>query len=278
MKAKTSLIISTYNWTEALDLCLLSISKKSVLPDEVIIADDGSTRETYELIKKHQLTFKVPLNHVWHKDEGFQLAKIRNRAIAMAQNKYIIQIDGDLILHKHFVKDHLELAKKGTFITGSRVLMDKDLSQHLMKTKNVSVLIYNSGITNHINFLRIKYLREYLADRYKQQDIRYIRGCNMAFWKEDLIRVNGYNEEFKGWGSEDNEIAVRLMNAGLKKRAIKFGGIVFHIDHPEQCRSKSNINEHHLINAIKNKITYCSHGLSQYLKQKFSYSLSINEA
>ncbi|MGX5688858.1 glycosyltransferase family 2 protein [Arcticibacter tournemirensis] len=270
---KTSLIISTYNWPEALNLCLLSVTRQSVLPDEVIIADDGSTFETAELIEKIRLTFPVPLIHVWQEDEGFQLAKIRNKAIAHARYEYIIQIDGDLVLHKHFIKDHIELSKPGTFITGSRVLMNKSLSEKLLSTQVTNASVFSSGVKNHFNILRIKFLRDYFADRYKQKDMLYLRGCNMAFWRDDIIKVNGYNEEFKGWGKEDNEIAVRLINSGIKKRAIKFGGIVFHIYHSENCRAQSHENETRLANAIKHKITYCQRGISQYVQQQFSFQL-----
>ncbi|MDQ1089865.1 glycosyltransferase involved in cell wall biosynthesis [Siphonobacter sp. SORGH_AS 1065] len=261
---KTTLIISTYNWPEALHLCLLSVSRQSVLPDEVIIADDGSTIETYDLIESLRKTFPVPLIHVWQEDEGFQLAKIRNKAIARATQDYIIQVDGDLILHKHFIEDHLELSKPGTFMTGSRVLMNKRLSESLLASQKTSTGILVSGMSNHTNRFQIKFLRNYFADRYKAHDIMKLRGCNMAFWREDLIRVNGYNEDFYGWGKEDNEIAARLVNAGIRKRAIKFGGIVFHLYHPEKCRERCEENERRLIQTILNKVIYCKRGVSQY--------------
>lgn len=262
---KTSLIISTYNWAEALNLSLLSVSRLSVLPDEVIIADDGSRRDTYELIRRYQQTFKVPLIHVWHKDEGFQLAKIRNKAIAKARHPYIIQVDGDLILHKHFIKDHLEIARKGAFVTGSRVLMNDELSSLMMSDKRTTASIFTPGISNHLNSLRIKFLRNLLADRYHQKDIDSIRGCNMAFWKEDVIKVNGYNEEFEGWGGEDQELAVRMLNAGIKKRVLKLGGVVHHIAHTKYCRAKHLENDHRMLKTLREEITYCSQGISQYL-------------
>lgn len=53
----------------------------------------------------------------------------------------------------------------------------------------------------------------------------------MAFWKEDLLKVNGYNEAITGWGSEDHELVCRLINSGVRKRTIKFAGIVFHLYH-----------------------------------------------
>src|ERR1700761_3212742 len=131
MKIKTSLNISTYNWPRALNLCLLSVKALKVLPDEVVIADDGSTDDTRQLIAEFQKDFPVPLKHVWQPDEGFQLARVRNKGIAASSYEYIIQVDGDLVLHPMFVADHIAFSKKGTFTGGSRVLLNKSYSEEL---------------------------------------------------------------------------------------------------------------------------------------------------
>ncbi len=149
-----SLLVATYNWPQALGLCLQSIRKQSVLPNEVIIADDGSKDETRQLIDEIKKTFPVKILHIWQPDEGFQLAKIRNKAFAVASNSYIIQIDGDLILHPHFVKDHLSLAKKQHFITGSRAILKEETTKAFLLHSN----------TAHLNLLilRAYYLIELL--------------------------------------------------------------------------------------------------------------------
>lgn len=265
IKITTSLIISTYNWPAALNLCLLSIKNQSILPSEVIIADDGSTDETKELIDLHRKNFPVPLIHVWQPDEGFQLSKIRNKAIAASTKEYIIQIDGDLILHPHFVRDHIHFSKTGAFATGSRVIINEKLSEKLLKEQSIAVNILVPGIKNRANGFRFNLLTRYLAGRYRNNDIYYMRGCNMAFWRDDLIRINGYNEEFTGWGREDNEIAARLLNAGVKKRVIKFGGVVFHIFHHQKSRASLSNNDDLMLKTIMEKLDHCEKGLNQYL-------------
>lgn len=115
-----SLIISTYNFPKALDICLQSVLQQSVLPDEVLIADDGSREETKKVVEKFQKQLPVPMIHVWHEDNGFRLTVIRNKAIAKASKDYIIQIDGDIILNRHFIKDHKRFARKNSFVSGSR--------------------------------------------------------------------------------------------------------------------------------------------------------------
>lgn len=259
-----SLIISTYNWPQALNLCLKSVFKQSLLPDEIIIADDGSTTETKALLEQYKREFRVPIHHVWQPDEGFQLAKIRNKAIAFASQAYIIQIDGDLILERNFIKDHVAFQQENTFVSGSRVIMNKQLSERLLATESVEVQLTSKGLENVFNGLRIPFLSKLMKD-YKQEDIYYIRGCNMAFWRKDLLRVNGYNEAFVGWGREDNEIGSRLINAGVRKRIIKFSGIVFHICHKEKTRTSLDTNDQVLQLTISERLTYCENGLSQYI-------------
>jgi glycosyltransferase involved in cell wall biosynthesis len=268
---KISLIISTYNWPEALRLCLLSVQQQSLLPYEVIIADDGSTSQTFQVIESMRAMLPVPLVHIWHEDDGFQLSKIRNKAIAASTGDYVIQIDGDLVLHQHFIKDHLKISRRGSFVAGSRVMMNAELSQKMLLKQCPKIATFQSGLGNFCNRVNINWLSRYMADRYKPGNIYALRGCNMAFWREDLIRVNGYNEHFQGWGREDNEIAVRLMNSGISKRAIKFGGIVFHIHHKEADRSGCKENEQYLLQALEQKSMYCQHGVSQYV-ETFTYA------
>src|SRR5687767_9054063 len=103
---KTSLIITTYNWKEALDLTLRSVARQVEMPDEVLVADDGSRPDTGELIRAWAQRLPVPVRHIWQEDLGFRLARSRNRAIAAATGEYIVIVDGDMALHSHFIADH----------------------------------------------------------------------------------------------------------------------------------------------------------------------------
>lgn len=263
--SKCSLIISTYNWPEALRLCLLSVKLQSVLPNEVIVADDGSGHETADMIDSMRADFPVPILHVWHADNGFQLSRIRNKAIGNCSFAYIIQIDGDLVLHKHFIRDHLMVGKAGSFVAGSRVLMNQFLSEKLLHSQQTRISLFEKGLSNFCNQFSIAWLRNHMADRYRINDITALRGCNMAFWKDDVIDVNGYNEEFHSWGREDSELAIRLLNFGIKKRALKFGGVVYHIHHEEADKKGCLVNDQILSLAVENKSVYCIHGIDQHI-------------
>lgn len=263
-----SMIVATYNWPAALKACLQSIQKQSVLPNEVIIADDGSKDETRQLIEEIKSSFPVTIIHAWQPDEGFQLAKIRNKAFSKAQSAYIIQIDGDLILHEHFVKDHLSLAKPNHFITGSRVLLKEEATKFILQqADSYNLNAFSGKSSNLFNGFRIGFVRRFLAKRYKASGKHkyYVKGCNMSFWKKDLIAVNGYNEAFTGWGKEDSELAIRLINAGIKKQFIKTGGICYHLYHKEASRELEDRNLQMMNKAIEHNILWAEKGLSQYI-------------
>ncbi|RDU72569.1 hypothetical protein CQA66_04510 [Helicobacter aurati] len=131
-KPTCSLIITTYNQEERLCLVLLSVLALQPLPDEVLIADDGSTEKTQDLIQLFQAIFPCPLLHVWQEDKGFRLAQVRNKAISSAKGEYIILIDGDMILESHFIADHLKFAKQRTLLQGSRIMLSEPISKGIL--------------------------------------------------------------------------------------------------------------------------------------------------
>ena len=134
-----SLIICTYNWPEALSLVLSSVASQSILPNEVIIADDGSNESTAEVIEKISTKIPVPIIHSWQEDIGCRIPHSRNRAIAKSSYEYIIMIDGDTVLHEDFIKDHKRFAKEGLYIQGSRALLQYKFTEKLIK-RNLSTL------------------------------------------------------------------------------------------------------------------------------------------
>jgi glycosyltransferase involved in cell wall biosynthesis len=266
MKESCSLIIATYNWPSALQKCLDSVLMQTILPDEVIIADDGSGAETKLLVEHYKKLFPRPLLHIWQPDNGYQLAAIRNKAFAAAAGEYIIQIDGDLLLHKNFLEDHLLYRRKGTFIGGSRAMLDEQSSREILVSNQLDEITFlNKHVGKRYNALRLPVLTRlnYWIQR-SNQNIHYVLGCNMAFWKEDLQKVNGYNEAFCGWGKEDNDLAVRLVNAGVELRFLKFGAIVYHLHHKSTERATLKENESLFLESIARKRTFVNAGMNRY--------------
>jgi len=152
-----SLIITTYNWPEALELVLFSVMKQSTPPNEIIIADDGSSESTKAIVENFKLRSKVPIIHSWQEDKGFRLSRSRNLAIARAKYEFIIVSDGDMILHRDFVKDHLENAQKGVYLQGGRVLLQPNFSNQMISNRSLKQpSIISRGIKNRHNAIRSK--------------------------------------------------------------------------------------------------------------------------
>lgn len=262
-KINCSLVTPTYNWPNALELLLLSIKNQSVLPNEVIIADDGSKSETTELIKKFQLDFPVPLLHIWHEDNGNRKPTIMNKAISKSNFEYIIEIDGDIIMHKHFIKDHLNFAKKGQYLFGSRVNIQKEILQSIFKNKTINFSFFSKGIKKRLRAVRMPFFMCF--EKEHNQISKKLRGCNMSFWKEDFIKINGFNESLVGWGVDDSEMIQRLHNIGIVGKRLKHTGIAYHIYHKEQDKSHISINNAIEDEVRENKIKFIEKGINQYL-------------
>jgi glycosyltransferase involved in cell wall biosynthesis len=250
---KIALLISTYNWPEALDLVLKSILNQTVLPDEILIADDGSKEETKMLIDKFRNNIEVPICHVWQEDIGFRKSKILNKAIAQTNADYIIQIDGDCILHKKFISDHLEFVQKGFYLYGSRVNILPEYVNEVLEKKTIDFNFFSSEIKNKSRGLSISFLSKWYKPHYGIS--KKFRGCNVSFWRKDLIAINGYNEDFEGWGKEDSDLVIRMGNNGIKAKRLRYVGVLYHIFHKSNSKSNLELNNQIQNETIENGIT-----------------------
>jgi glycosyltransferase involved in cell wall biosynthesis len=260
MTMRIAVIVSTYNWPEALSACLRSIAAQTRPPDEVIIADDGSGSATAAVVP---LFAHLPLVHVWHPDDGFRLADIRNKAIAAARSDYIISLDGDLMLSPTCVADHESLVQRGSFMQGSRIPLDRRRTEQLLAHGGGLPRWWASGVSRRWKFWRSRPLARLLAR--PTRDAMSVRGCHQGFWRDDLVAVNGFNGAMEGWGREDNELAVRLLNRGLVRRNIRQAALACHLWHPERPRDQVSTNEAVLHATIAAGLSRCVTGLDRYL-------------
>jgi len=262
-----SLIICTFDWPEALEHVLKSAKYQSVLPNEIIIADDGSDIRTKKMIDDFKKNSEVKVIHSWQKNLGCRIPHSRNRAISKSKYDYIIMIDGDTILHKDFVKDHIRIAKKGFYTQGSRVLLQSKYTKNIFKSNFfLKPSFFSKNSKNKFNMLRLPLL-SLLIGKFKDQDVRRVRGCNFSIHKEDIYKVNGFNEEITSWGREDSEFVQRLFNAGVYKQHLKFSGIQYHLFHKERIlnsKESADANNHILEHAIENNLIRCNKGLDSY--------------
>lgn len=258
---KVSVIVTTYNNPIALKKVLDGLVIQRKVPDEVIIADDGSVDDTAQPIKDFSADSPFPVVHVWHKDKGFRAAKIRNEAIKACSGDYIILLDGDCVVNRHFVKDHLLLKEMGFFVQGKRLLISKDASWEFCTDKaNAWSGLLMMGIKGHIKN-KHHLIRLPLPIAIKNTKLKGIKSCNMGFFREDLLAVNGFNEDFIGWGREDSELAVRLFKYGLKRKEHPFMAICFHLWHPSYPMDTLAANDKILEETIKGAGYFCADGI-----------------
>jgi len=258
---KTTLIITTYNWPKALELVLKSAEHQTHMPDEIIVADDGSGLETKKVVEN--FIDKLPLTHLWHEDEGFRRTVILNKALAKADGDYIIQLDGDCIMHPQFIEDHYKNMQRNTFLYGSRVNIKKEFVENLYKTKNIVFPYGDARVKNKTRNFHHSWLQKLYSPSSKLSE--KLRGCNLSYFKKDIIAINGYNENMTGWGREDSEMAIRLLNKGIKGKRLRYGGIIYHIWHLVVEKSRLNINDSIQQKALDEKLTWCDEGLKKYL-------------
>ena len=262
-----SLIITTYNRPDALQKVLHSILTQTVLPQEILIADDGSTNETAQVITQFAKKSPIPVRHVWQEDDGFRLAQSRNRALAVAQGNYIVMLDGDMLLEKHFIADHIQAACKGTFIQGSRVLLTAEKTAELLhqSEKNERINWFDKGIQKRLSAIRCSIASRMIWNK-KSQNFRALKGCNMGFFRQDALNVNGFNNDFIGWGREDSEFVARLYHTGLVRRNLKFSGLAYHLWHHEAERTALPENNTILQNTLARKLIRCENGVDDFLE------------
>ncbi len=260
---KTVLIITTYNKKDILRLSLETALNQTVAPSEIIIADDGSTPETRELIKQMKKESVTPVYHCWQEDKGFRPAKCRNMAIAKSSVDYCILVDGDVMLDEHFIEDHLRYATPGYFVQGSRVILSQQATEHIIHSGNTRVSFFDDNVGNRKNCIRSHLLSRIFSVR--NSKLGGIKTCNFAFWKNDAVKVNGFNEDFVGWGHEDTEFAARLLNTGIRRQNVKFNALAFHLYHPTQSRDALAQNDALLLATTENKKKRCKNGLDKHL-------------
>jgi glycosyltransferase involved in cell wall biosynthesis len=258
-----SLIICTYNWHQALALVLASVENQSVAPNEIIIADDGSGEATNNVISEFSRILSIPIIHSWQEDIECRIPHSRNKAIAKSNFEYIIMIDGDTIMHPDFIKDHKLNADKNLYIQGSRVLLQPEFTNKIFREGMfINPAFFSNQAKNKLNMIRAPFISRLIA-LFHNQNINRIRGCNFSVYKDNIIQVNGFNEEITLWGREDSEFVQRLFNIGMKKKQLKFSGIQYHLFHEE--RSHNSVNDEILKNTINRNITICSNGIDSYL-------------
>ncbi|MDF9789242.1 glycosyltransferase family 2 protein [Polynucleobacter sphagniphilus] len=245
-----SLIVATYNRPDALHLVLQSLETQTDKNFEVIIADDGSKDDTRSLINEFKSKSSLSIIHAWHEDLGFRLAGVRNLATKQSRGEYLIFLDGDCIVQPDFIAMHRMLAESNHMVTGGRVLLDKKLTNYLLKigkwnfeSFKKNLLIYRlNGQINKVLAFYIKF-GNFSWRNYPNFVWRRIKGCNLACWKSDAIAIGGFDETITGWGHEDADFVFRLFDNGITRKSGSWATEVLHLYHPMSNKENAEENE-----------------------------------
>lgn len=269
-----SLIISFYNKPETLALVLQSVRNQSAGSFEILIADDGSSEETVEKLSKLIKDFPFPVRHIWHEDKGWRKNAILNRAAAAASSDYLIFIDGDCILHKHFIKEHINHRKPGTVLTGRRVYLSPAATSLILQSEDFRK-VYSLPVVLRLLYDRYAdqssahlenalYLGNMFLRKFINRKDRGVLGSNFSLYRNDLIRINGFDEQYTApYVGEDTDLEYRLRLAGMQVKTLKHLAIQYHLFHQRQ--EKNTLNEEIFKKTKSEGRYYAEKGINQYL-------------
>lgn len=234
-QSTASLIVSTYNDLEIVEKTLAALARQSQLDFELILADDGSNQDYAPLLREWARHFFGGIKHVTHEKRGFRRARILNRALEVSRRERLIFLDMDCLPHRDFVRNHLRYGAPGTVITGRRV----DLSRQAAP-KTVEILKRGLRL-NAISLLRLglrgkarRIEHGFIAPVLYESWYKELLGSNFSIARAELLEMNGFNEEFEGWGGEDTELYVRLLHKGLRIRNLRNKVVQYHLSHPHR--------------------------------------------
>jgi len=260
IKPSVSLIVSTYNRPGALAKVLLGVAKQTVRPAELFLADDGSDDQTRRVVEQVAPEIPVPLRHVWHEDCGFRKTIILNEAIQEARGDYVVLLDGDCVPHPRFVADHAQLAEQGWWVQGRRSFLTEQFSPSFHPGKSRFLGCWLRGRGSGL-FKGIRWPLPFVL--FNQQQ-RGIVGCNLGVWRDDLVRINGFDEEFEGWGLEDSDLGNRLYHLGRYRKFVYGRAIVHHMNHRETSREDLSANHERLQSTLSTGRIRCRCGLNTH--------------
>ena len=232
MTKKITVIVSTHNRPAYLKKVLAGYLHQTVLPGELVVADDGSGQPTRDVVDRFRAQAPFPVIHAWQPHaRTVRLSHLRNLATRSSSGDYLVYTDGDCVPTRHFVSDHLRLARPGWFVQAKRMWVRyKALLPFTGQESNSQLL----KLAAQGGLGKPQWLVHIPGIGVPKKTIKGIRGCNMAVFRSDVERINGHNEEFLGFWRQDSEFALRLMRSGVRRKDAFFSAMVFHLEHEKE--------------------------------------------
>ena len=254
-----SLIVTTYEWPQALLRVLECLERQRDDNFEVIVADDGSGPATAEAIRQFQQGSRMAIRLSWQPHQGFRAAESRNRAVLASRGDYLIFLDGDCLARADFLAAHRELAEPGWFVAGNRALLSERFTKELLPSAE-AVADWSArplsgwlGARLRGDVNRLAPMLRLPASWQRKNKPREWRGaktCNLAVWRADFLAVDGFDESYVGWGHEDADLAVRLIRSGVQRKEGRFAASVLHLWHAAAPRQGLSNNEQRLADVL----------------------------
>jgi glycosyltransferase involved in cell wall biosynthesis len=248
-----SVICTTYNSPLWLQKVLWGYQCQEFKDFEMIIADDGSTAETGDMIKEIQKEAGFQIRHLWQDDRGFRKCEILNKAIDASTGNYLLFSDGDCIPRSDFTRVHFQRKKEGYFLSGGYFKLPMTISERISRDDIFSARCFD-----------IRWLKEHgLSTSFKNSKLS-LRGSGSDFmnrvtptnaswnghnssgWKKDILAVNGFDERMR-YGSEDREFGERLFHHGIRSRQVRYSAVCLHLDHSRGYVNQTDLDNNALI-------------------------------
>lgn len=243
-----SLIISVYDNIVFLKAVLDSLRFQSITDFEIIISEDAEHKTVRDFVNSY--AFSQPYKHLSQPDLGWQKNKALNRAILASSGDYLIFIDGDSVLHPRFVEMHLFLAGHKHIVAGKRIKLNAAESKFLMD-EPAHLLEMNKRILRMIlsgEKMGCAFVEEgiYISPTSplgflpKIRTMSQLKGCNMSMYKEALLAINGFDEDFiRPAIGEDIDLGWRFEGMGYALRSARNLAVQYHLDHPQGWNDQS---------------------------------------
>jgi GT2 family glycosyltransferase len=274
VEKKISIIVSVYKDTESLDFILKSLENQTILPNEVIVSEDGDSEEMAEYILKANVRYSsLKIVHLFQEDIGWRKNKALNRAIIASKCDYLVFIDGDCIPYSTFIEGHLSIAKTGQVLCGKRFELGQSFSEKIRQGE----LQFSELERNFLRYLPslIKdkarhpedgvYLKpnSFIANMVHKRFVRHIIGCNFSCFKNDLLKINGFNEDFVlPSEGEDVDPSWRFRSVGIELYSCRNVANIFHLYHKKRFSEKEGeVNREIMYSNSKQNIFYCHNGI-----------------
>lgn len=234
---KISVVVTTFNSPLFLAWVIESILWQTKLPNQIVIADDGSDARTAGVVHTYREKSPIPIVHSYQPDNGFRLARSRNLATLKTTGRWIIFLDGDCVLPPNFILRQSCIAKPGKLLFCARKLVTGPETQVLMKV-SPSLEAVDKFFSGR------KFRRVYLGffRQFPERTWRQARGFLMCVAREDIERIQGFDENYHSWGLEDSDFVLRAQRSGVKLSDARYLVSLLHLNHEEPCGGAKSEN------------------------------------